>query len=176
MLGGSGRRRGLLLPPAEGTPAARPRRWGSDAKGKASDESLSQWKDGLCDCFDEPEICFWACCCPAIRWADTVDLGGLVPFWVALAIYLGLSVGSAFLGEALLWAALAVACAGFRQEMRRKFGMSQSGRTYAEDCLLYCCCSCCAIAQEARHIEEACRVGHPVVAADGGAVNIRREG
>mmetsp|Transcript_70321 Transcript_70321/g.190128 ORF Transcript_70321/g.190128 Transcript_70321/m.190128 type:complete len:247 (-) Transcript_70321:980-1720(-) len=34
MLGGSGRRRGLLLPPAEGTPAARPRRWGSDARGQ----------------------------------------------------------------------------------------------------------------------------------------------
>lgn len=145
-----------LPPPASGDGVAAP-------EGKPSDASLSHWKDGCGDCFEEPGICLWACCCPAIRWADTVDLSGLVRFWVALAVFLGLSVANAFLGEVLLWAALAVVCAGFRQEMRRKFGMSQSGSTYVEDCLLYCCCSCCAIAQEARHVEEACRVGHPVV-------------
>jgi len=125
--------------------------------------SFKNWKFGLFDCFSDPEICLWACCCPAIRWADTMRYMGLLGFWIAFAIFFGLEVGASTTGEILIWAVLAVVCAGMRQEMRMAYGMNeQGGWTYLEDFCLYCCCACCTIIQEARQVEEAYKVGYPI--------------
>merc|ERR1740138_972754 len=37
-------------------------------------------------------ICLMACCCPAIRWAETMSMAPLLPFWAALGLMLLLSV------------------------------------------------------------------------------------
>jgi len=126
-------------------------------------DGLSDWKYGICDCCSAPSICFWSCCCPAIRWADTLGMTGLLGFWLAFAIYLGVDFLGSLAFDFLFWILLAVICAGFRQEMRIKFHMKkQGGATYCLDFLLYCCCSCCVMVQEARQVEEACKVGMPV--------------
>lgn len=127
-------------------------------------DDLNEWKYGICDCCSAPGICLWAWCCPAIRWADTLGMTGLLGFWLAFAIYLGVDYVGGIAGELLFWILLAVICAGFRQEMRIKFNMKkQGGATYVQDCLLYCCCTVCVMTQEARQVEDACsKVGGPV--------------
>jgi len=126
-------------------------------------DGLSDWEYGICDCCSAPSISFWSCCCPAIRWADTLGTTGLLGFWLAFAIYLSVDILGGLAGEVLFWILLAVICAGFRQEMRIKYQMKkQGGATYVQDFLLYCCCSCCVMTQEARQVEDACKVGMPV--------------
>jgi len=126
--------------------------------------SFKAWRFGLFSCFSDPEICLWACCCPAIRWADTLRYMCLLGFWIAFAIYFGIEVVlSTSGGNLIIWAVLAIVCATMRQEMRIAYGMSeQGGWTYLEDFCLYCCCACCTIIQEARQVEEAYKVGYPI--------------
>eukprot|EP00419_Tripos_fusus_P000230 CAMPEP_0172689064 /NCGR_PEP_ID=MMETSP1074-20121228/22884_1 /TAXON_ID=2916 /ORGANISM="Ceratium fusus, Strain PA161109" /LENGTH=353 /DNA_ID=CAMNT_0013508821 /DNA_START=64 /DNA_END=1125 /DNA_ORIENTATION=- len=125
--------------------------------------SLKVWRFGLFSCFSDLEICLWACCCPAIRWADTVRCVGLLGFWMAFAIFFSMEVVASNTGQIIIWAVLALLCAAMRQEMRKAYGMhEQGGWTYFEDFCLYCCCACCTIIQEARQVEEAYKVGYPI--------------
>jgi len=129
--------------------------------------SFKVWRFGLFSCFSDPEICLWACCCPAIRWADTVRYVGLLGFWIAFAIafaiFFCMGVVSSSPVEIIVWAVLALVFAAIRQEMRKAYGMhEQGGWTYLEDFCLYCCCACCTIIQEARQVEEAYKVGYPI--------------
>lgn len=48
----------------------------------------------------------------------------------------------------------------YRQKLRQTFGMPVGGATFITDFCLHLCCSCCAIAQEARHVELARKSGH----------------
>lgn len=125
--------------------------------------SFKVWRFGLFGCFSDPEICIWACCCPAIRWADTLRYMGFLGFWIAFAIFCGLETVVSTTGQLAVWIVLVIVCVAMRQEMRIAYGMhEQGGWTYLEDFLLYCCCSCCTIIQEARQVEEAYKVGYPI--------------
>lgn len=131
-----------------------------------------RWRFGLFDCLGDLNICCLTCCCPAIRWADTIRMAGFLSFWTGFMVFLGLQL----LGP--VWSAVSPQTASicgvilliilvfYRQRQRRLFGM-QSGTlgSYAEDCFTYCCCGCCAIIQEARHLEEAWAVEHVAVRA-----------
>jgi Cys-rich protein (TIGR01571 family) len=48
----------------------------------------------------------------------------------------------------------------YRQKLRTVFRMQTGGMTLVTDFLLYCFCSCCTIAQEARHVKAARTAGH----------------
>jgi len=125
--------------------------------------SFKIWRFGLFSCCSEPEICLWACCCPAIRWADTLRHIGFLGFWMAFTIFFSIEVVASTTGGIAIWAVLATVCAAMRQEMRVAYGMyEQGGCTYLEDFCLYCCCACCTIVQEARQVEEAYKVGYPI--------------
>merc|ERR1719263_2268082 len=89
---------------------------------------------------------------------------GLLKFWVAFGIYLGMDFVGGLIGDSFFWLLIAIVCAGYRQELRIKFNMkNQGGMTYVQDCLLYCCCTVCALTQEARQVEDACsKVGEPI--------------
>lgn len=121
---------------------------------------------GLFDCMHAPPICFWAFCCPTIRWSDTMRMAGLMSFWVAV---IGMTLLSTFGVIAQGLTLLIYACIGayHRQQIRRLFGMPAGDfKTGAEDFCAYCCCclcGCCAIVQEARQLEEAYAVNHRVV-------------
>jgi len=152
-----------------------------------AEEALSTFRYGPFDCLSRMDISVWACCCPAIRLADNVSTIGLLrSFWLAFTIFLGFELIVGFeqtepeeeisLGmdgtqvvlldgpqDLVLWTILAVINASFRQELRHKFKMTQGGTTFFQDCLLHCCCGCCAITQEARQIEEAMLCGHPAI-------------
>lgn len=103
-------------------------------------------------------ICLMACCCPAIRWADTIGSdrlwGGF--FWHAFLLFLVLQILGIYTYG---FSVLVLLCIGiyFRQKIRGNFKKSNSWSTYASDVLLWCCCPCLAIAQEALEVERRTR-------------------
>lgn len=121
------------------------------------------FKYGLCSCFDDLKLCALSFCCSPIRWADTIRMMGFMQFWPALGLYLGLSVlDTVVMGWAGL--VLVAVCIYYRQKLRERFGMPHgSCGSIFGDCLTYLCCSCCAIIQEARQVEDAWRTKHPAV-------------
>lgn len=124
-----------------------------------------RWRHGLFDCFGNLNICCFTCCCPAIRWADTIRMAGFLGFWAAFLLFMLLELGNP-LTAGLSGLALLIVVVVYRQKQRQMFEMQHGNcSSYLEDCLTYACCSCCAIIQEARHMEEAWALGHDVVKA-----------
>lgn len=121
------------------------------------------WRFGLCSCTSNPSVCCMTLCCPVIRWADTMEMSGLMVFWAAVTVCaLLLSMSYATFGLTYLLFVL-MATHG-RQQLRELFGLSgRSAQGCMYDCFLYSCCCYCAIWQEAQQLEEAYAVGHPVV-------------
>lgn len=128
----------------------------------ADEEAPDDWEFALFSCIEDPQVALGAMFCPSIRWAETLSyVPGFLSFWAAFFVYLFIQVFSGLTAGTLGWILLAVLCTAYRQEMRIRFGLRErGGRTYVLDCIVYCCCSCCAIAQEARHVKEARRRGH----------------
>lgn len=128
-------------------------------------EVFQEWKHGLFSCHEDTEITLCACCCPAIRWAMTLSyVPGLLSFWVAFFIYVCVEMLGGLTAGTIGWVCLALLCTAYRQELRQKFNMEQQGgMTYITDAMTYLCCTCCAIAQEARHVEDALKSGHPAL-------------
>jgi len=127
--------------------------------------SFRDWKFGFCSCFGNLEVCCCAWCCPCIRWGENLSLvNGLIIFWVGFGIYFSFMVLGSVTSGYLCWMLLTLICTAYRQELRMRFQMDKvGGMTYITDCLLYGFCACCAMSQEARHIEEALKYGHKAV-------------
>jgi len=134
--------------------------------GKADDLNKN-WSTGTLDpqaWMAEPWLCFWACCCPAIRWADSMSMLGLLGFWVAFSIFLGLELLNSLTSGVVFYLVLCSVATYQRQRLREKFDMDHDdAKTVGIDCLWFCCCLPCAVSQEARHVEEAAKQGHPAV-------------
>lgn len=129
-----------------------------------SKQDFNDWTSGPFDICSDGRVCCWSLLCPCIRWADNMDMLGILGFWVGLLLFCGLIMLTTVPGGVLLWLVAVLLWMSFRQQLRLKFDMEQSTvRTFIGDCALYCCCWPCAIAQEARHIEEACRAAHPAM-------------
>lgn len=128
------------------------------------ESDFNDWTSTPFDMFSDWKVCCWSCWCPCIRWADTMDMLGIVGFWVGLLVFCGLVLLNALPGGLLLWFVASLLWMSFRQQLRMKFDMEHNTfRTFMGDWSLYCCCWPCAIAQEARHIEEACRADHKAI-------------
>jgi len=106
---------------------------------------------------DDKWLCFLSCCCPGIRWAETLTSDKVQlasSFWALLTISLlathelnHLTLG---LGH-LVFVAIAVY---YRQQLRDKFSLVSGTRgTVFQDCLVWLCFPWCAAAQEARQVE-----------------------
>lgn len=148
----------------------------SPLRADSAKEKLNEFKYGLFECFGDGRTCIWSCCCPCIRWGDNVSTVGILrSFWLAGLIWYGLTMlnsqaqtkGSngdeSSFQDPTAWVIFALIAAGFRHELRLKFHMATSATTFVTDCLLYGCCTCCAIIQDARQVDEAARTGHPAV-------------
>jgi Cys-rich protein (TIGR01571 family) len=101
-------------------------------------------------------ICLLSCCCPAIRWADTISAVkvGIMPFWPALILALSLFLlGPITAG--LTTAAFSLIAIFVRQRLRLYFEHEPNKpTTLVLDCFAWCCCfQCCALIQEAREVE-----------------------
>lgn len=117
---------------------------------------------GLLSCFDDKKTCFLVLCCSPIRWADTVRMMGFMSFPSALCLFLGLTVLDALTSSAGL--VLLVVCTYYRQKIREKFGLPVGTcSSITQDCCTFLWCSCCAVVQEARQVEEAYQTQHAAV-------------
>jgi len=100
-------------------------------------------------------ILMCAFCCPIIRWADTIDNHKMMDghFWHAFFLMLILAtIGPFTFGVSILVSL----CIGiyFRQVLRRKYDRGPGTmKSLMEDIFCWCCCTPCAIAQEAHEIE-----------------------
>jgi len=128
---------------------------------------LTQWSSGFCEWYKEPCICFWACCCPAVRWADTMSMVGVMKFWAAFALILVLQMIMHLPFFGITWVVVSVVMTTYRSQLRGLFQMpgANEGGTCMTDCILICCCMPCVISQDARHVELAAKLGHEVVLA-----------
>eukprot|EP00929_Paragymnodinium_shiwhaense_P011500 TRINITY_DN11728_c0_g1_i1.p1 TRINITY_DN11728_c0_g1~~TRINITY_DN11728_c0_g1_i1.p1 ORF type:complete len:280 (+),score=49.67 TRINITY_DN11728_c0_g1_i1:85-924(+) len=117
----------------------------------------------LCRCTrDDNCIMFWACCCPGIRWSDTVSniKVRFLKFWVALALFLFISLLGSGVAGAWVAGIFGFVLLGlgvyYRQQLRGAFGHSKGTlKTITLDILAWACCPCCAIVQEAKEVEYA---------------------
>lgn len=137
-----------------------------DEASKADPEETLE--SGHCACLGESgdlRIFMCACCCPAIRWADTVNLAGLLRVGVAFCL-----CSLFFLMDGLVLPSLGFgvffACTllYYRQQLRRKFGLPYGNcQTCCFDFCFVFWCPWCAIAQEALVVKQAYEIGHPAV-------------
>jgi len=101
------------------------------------------------------QMCVCACCCPWIRWAETASKEHIrfLAFFPGLFITALLaSSGSITFGASMLILVLIVVIC--RQRIREAYGLpSGSCGILLSDCVLWICCPCCAIVQEARQVE-----------------------
>lgn len=104
---------------------------------------------GLFEFFSDRNLCIIGCCCPFLRWSDTVDRQGLLSFWKAfLATFLLLLLHLYTYGISDI--ALVLLGITYRQKLRSRF-LIESGTSTSllNDCLVWTCCQPCAIIQEA---------------------------
>jgi len=109
----------------------------------------------LNDCARDCQMCFCACCCPWIRWAETaskehVQFLAFIPALFIAALLA--SAGSVTFGASIpILLIILVLC---RQRIRDAYALpSGTCSILFSDCLLWLCCPCCAIVQEARQVE-----------------------
>jgi len=161
---------------------------------EGGEEAFMEFRHGLCSCYERPLLSCIACLCPSLRMADTVyTMGILTSFWSAFfflaLIYASTQAATASsiavidavggTGRRMGLKLLALYAiqkfvdllvfpllgAALRGELRAKFRMKErdSGTLFWDACT-WCWCSCCAIVQEARQVEDAVCASHPAVA------------
>lgn len=128
---------------------------------KEVQDSLKQWHTSWYQCCDDPSICVWACCCPCIRWAHTMDMIGFLEYWPACIIFCLLSVMNQLTGGVAIGFFFTLLLVFYRQKLRRTFDMEEQSTImgYLGDFFCYCFCWPCTIAQEAAHIKYAAERG-----------------
>jgi len=123
------------------------------------------FKHGLFSCFDLPGLALFTFCCGGVRWADTMRMAGFLAFLYGILIWVVFESCSGLLGG-LTWLFVSLTGTYYRQKIREAFKMPSGNDVMAKDCLLWCCCGCCAIVQEARQVEEAKLLGHSAAQAE----------
>jgi len=124
-------------------------------------QDLSDWQSKWYQCYNYPDLFLWACCCPCVRWAHTMDLLQFLDYWPAFLVFFVLSAMNQLTGFVFIGIFLTMVLVFYRQKMRKLFGMQNHGTFmgYAADCLGFCFCWPCFIAQEAHHISQASKLG-----------------
>ena len=103
-----------------------------------------EWTNGLFDCFDDIGTFATSCCCPCLQFANNKksfnSTGNILP---DLVLYLcGL--------DFYCCGATAAIGAATREEIRNHRNIEGS---FANDCLVHCCCMPCALTQEKRELD-----------------------
>lgn len=120
------------------------------------------WVAPWYNCHEEPKMSLVACCCPCVRWGETMSMmKDYLPFWTGFALFAAFYLFNGFEPvSGICWFVLSLIGASYRQSLRDAFNMEKGGVTYVGDFCLYYWCCCCAIVQEARHVEAALARGH----------------
>lgn len=114
-----------------------------------SSEQEDDFGVSLFGCLSDIKLTLFTCCCPCLRWADSVDKAGLMKYWSAFAAFAVL----VFLSPCTFGIAgllVAFLCYKQRLRLRSKYGVKSKPM---QDCLAHFFCSICAIVQESRVVE-----------------------
>jgi len=104
----------------------------------------------LFSCLSDPKICVMGFCCPCLRWADTLDRQGVVPYWTAFPIMFFLILLSVHT-KGIVGVGILLLGVVARQKLRARFDIeNKTASTVMSDCMVWLCCQPCAIVQEAR--------------------------
>ncbi|UJR36849.1 hypothetical protein I4U23_029562 [Adineta vaga] len=99
------------------------------------------WKEAVCDCFHDGHICcygFWCCCC--LYGENVAKIENSSRCFTHCCIYTLLSMfGCCCLIHSVK-----------RGRIRERYGIVEDA---CGDCFITCCCSTCAICQEAREMK-----------------------
>lgn len=117
-------------------------------------------------CLSEPNSCLCAFVFPAVQWADTMHMAGILSFWLAFWLMAVCQLPALLFGA--FGFVLVAPLVFYRQRLREKLGVASGNETYVTDCFYATFCSCCLISQEARVINEAYVIGHSLVPVSGG--------
>lgn len=110
----------------------------------------SSFTFGLFSCFEDGNICVLGCCCPCLRWADTLDRQKILSYTKAFALMFILMLLNPYTAG-LSFLAIILVGVIYRQKLRTKFDIeSGTGKTLCFDLFAWWCCTPCAICQEAR--------------------------
>lgn len=129
-------------------------------KEGSPEDANGEFKYGLFDCGSSPQMTAVSFCCLPVRWADTMRLAGFLSFWPALCLIILVGPVLSILGFGAV--AIVVMMTYYRVELRRAFSMPVGVKSTVLDCLSVAFCMCCSVVQEARHVEMAHEVGHPI--------------
>jgi Cys-rich protein (TIGR01571 family) len=119
-------------------------------------QQLPDFHHSAFGCFEDMDVCIHSCCCSTIRAADTHKAAGTSEFWSVVLLWVfACVVGRILGGRALghLFAGLLISgiMTHKRQMLKAKLGIAHGN--CCADFLLWWCCTPCAIAQEARHVD-----------------------
>lgn len=113
-------------------------------------KSPSDFSFSILSCFADPNLCVLGCCCPCLRWADTMDKSKLMSYWKAFLCFFLLT---ALYGFTWGIAPIIVVILGvsYRQKLRKSYEIeSGTAKSIFFDALAWLFCQPCAIIQEAR--------------------------
>mmetsp|Transcript_60522 Transcript_60522/g.131130 ORF Transcript_60522/g.131130 Transcript_60522/m.131130 type:complete len:366 (+) Transcript_60522:52-1149(+) len=129
------------------------------------EEQPHQFRHGLCDWYEDWETCAYACCCSIPRLADTFAAAELIDYWKSVFLCI-ITYVLAYSATATLssggnswmvdWLLIAMFGAYHRQALRKKLGSpaAATANRQLEDFFVWACCHPCAIAQEARQVDQ----------------------
>lgn len=132
------------------------------------------WSHSLWGCCEAPAICLCSCFCPAVRWSETMSYvpalafccfgqHQMVNFWFWLMFILAATVSASFLlfplHDLVRVLMLPMLLAVFRYQLRGRFSIERGAGVCIRDCVLYSCCLCCTLTQDARLVEDAVKKG-----------------
>jgi Cys-rich protein (TIGR01571 family) len=137
---------------------------GAPMYGQPGHGPRGAFSDGLFDCFDAMSICFMSLCCLPIRWAQTVERLRFMSFTKALVFYgfpwlVMIGMQTAYNLTLHWWFIIPLVVCNliqialgtiYRTKIRERYQIPGSE---CEDCVLHTFCTCCAVAQEARHVD-----------------------
>ncbi|CAI9278475.1 unnamed protein product [Lactuca saligna] len=105
--------------------------------------STGQWSTGLCDCTSDYSNCCLTCWCPCITFGQIAEIvdKGTTSCGVHGTLY---SILCLFTGCECIYSFM------YRSKLRHQYMLPDEP---CNDCLVHCCCECCALCQEYRELK-----------------------
>merc|ERR1719265_880451 len=94
------------------------------------------FSDAICECGQSWSTCFWSCCCPCIRWSDTVSQMNFLSFYLGVAIWCALSLCNTLV-VGIGFVLISFLGAYHRMKIRSYFGLPQSCMTGCQDVIAW---------------------------------------
>lgn len=133
----------------------------SDSDEKVTAEAI--FKTGHFHCLEDVGTCIPAFLCMPIRWSDTLSVSWCLGFWFSFVLWEIAAAANCFTyGLPFFGLFTCVLMLILRQNVRAKLRLPRWGPcTLFYDCCFVCWCPCCAVAQEARAMNEAYKNKEP---------------